>query len=79
MALITPARPDLEAYRESAVRPFREIASDLAALIGRELTNVAGRAVCPCLDKRPADAGDAELGDAGVCGPARLDDRSAGS
>jgi hypothetical protein len=44
MALITPARPDLEAYRESTVRPFQEIAGDLAALIGRKLTAYIGGA-----------------------------------
>ena len=48
MALITPARPDLEAFRESIVRPFQEIASDLAALIGRKLTAYIGLQQHPC-------------------------------
>lgn len=44
MALVTPARPDLEAFRESTVRPFRDIVGDLAALLGRKLTAYIGGA-----------------------------------
>ncbi len=38
MSLITPARPDLVAYRESTVRPFAELVADLVAVVGRKLT-----------------------------------------
>jgi hypothetical protein len=44
MPLITPARPDLKAFRESTVRPFREIVADLVPLLGRKLTAYIGGA-----------------------------------
>jgi hypothetical protein len=44
MEIITPARPDLEAFRQSTVRPFPQIAADLTALLGRKLTAYLGRA-----------------------------------
>ena len=44
MALVTPARPDLEAFRESTVRPFREIVIELVGLLGRKLTAYVGGA-----------------------------------
>lgn len=38
MSLVTPARPDLLAYRESTVLPFGELVTELVALLGRKLT-----------------------------------------
>jgi hypothetical protein len=44
MALTTPERPDLKAFRESTLRPFREIVADLVSLLGRKLTAYIGGA-----------------------------------
>lgn len=44
MPIITPVHPDLDAFRESTVRPFPELVTDLATLLGRKLTAYVGGA-----------------------------------
>ena len=44
MALLTPARPRSGSLSGIAVRPFRDIAIDLAGLLGRKLTAYVGGA-----------------------------------
>lgn len=41
---VAPARPDLEAFRDSTQRPFSEIVGAVAARIGRKLTAYIGGA-----------------------------------
>jgi hypothetical protein len=44
MPLITPGRPDLEALRESTVRPLPQIVADMLPLLGRKLIAYVGGA-----------------------------------
>jgi hypothetical protein len=38
MSVITPARPDLEAFREATTRAFPEVVAELARVLGKKLT-----------------------------------------